>query len=353
MQSISKRNTLLRSLTESVFDPHATDFWLQKINPIWSTHRALAKIVRKENVAADTVSLTLEPNRQVNLGQPGQHHPVRVKVQGRLYERNYSLTERDNTLVLTVKKVADGIVSRWLVEDSQVGQVIELGQPFGDMLIPAQSRVVMLAAGSGITPMLSLIEGMQVKSQLQHTPVDLMYWVKRHEDAAFLNVFEALAAQYPLFKFHVFYTQDQEHDSRLNVTHLAAIDDLDQSTVYACGPSGFVATAEDLFGHAQVFMSEAFSMSAIDTNETGFINVTLTQSNKTVAIPKGQSILAGLEQANVKPTYGCRMGICNKCACQKATGATKNLLNASENAEPNNLLKICVNSAKSDLVIDL
>ncbi|MEQ4561957.1 ferredoxin reductase, partial [Acinetobacter soli] len=40
-------------------------------------------------------------------------------------------------------------------------------------------------------------------------------------------------------------------------------------------------------------------------------------------------------------------------ACQKATGATKNLLNASENAEPNNLLKICVNSAKSDLVIDL
>ncbi len=68
MQSISKRNTLLRSLTESVFDPHATDFWLQKINPIWSTHRALAKIVRKENVAADTVSLTLEPNRHVNLG---------------------------------------------------------------------------------------------------------------------------------------------------------------------------------------------------------------------------------------------------------------------------------------------
>ncbi len=49
-----------------------------------------------------------------------------MKVQGRIYERNYSLTERDNTLVLTVKKVADGIVSRRLVEDSQVGQVIEL-----------------------------------------------------------------------------------------------------------------------------------------------------------------------------------------------------------------------------------
>ncbi len=60
-----------------------------------------------------------------------------------------------------------------------------------------------------------------------------------------------------------------------------------------------------------------------------------------------------LEQQNIKPKHGCRMGICNKCACTKAQGSTQNLLNGSANHEPAQLLKICVNSAQSDLVIDL
>ena len=47
------------------------------------------------------------------------------------------------------------------------------------------------------------------------------------------------------------------------------------------------------------------------------------------------------------------MGICNKCACNKAEGSTKNLVDGSQNNEPGNLLKICVNSAQTDLVIDL
>jgi len=128
---------------------------------------------------------------------------------------------------------------------------------------------------------------------------------------------------------------------------------LEHSTVYACGSSGFVATAERLFASAKLFKSEAFSMSLNDEADTGFVNVTLTQSKKIVTIPKGQSILVSLEQQNIRPTHGCRMGICNKCACNKAEGSTKNLVNGAQNTEPGNLLKICVNSAQTDLVIDL
>ena len=88
-------------------------------------------------------------------------------------------------------------------------------------------------------------------------------------------------------------------------------------------------------------------------DDIGYVNVTLTQSNKVIAIPKGQSILVSLEHEGLKPTHGCRMGICNKCVCNKSQGSTRNLLNGSENTEPSQLLKICVNSAQSDLVIDL
>ena len=127
----------------------------------------------------------------------------------------------------------------------------------------------------------------------------------------------------------------------------------EQSTVYACGPSGFVSLAEELFSQAVLFKGEAFSLSQADSSDTGFVNITLLQSEKTVAIPKGQSILAGLEQMNLKPKHGCRMGICNKCACNKVQGSTRNLVNGVESTEPGNLLKLCVNSAQTDLVIDL
>ncbi|MBK0062313.1 MULTISPECIES: ferredoxin reductase [unclassified Acinetobacter] len=353
MQAIPKSPSLFRTLTQSVFDPHAADFWLQKVNPIWSTSRALAQIIEKKQVAKDTISLTLQTNRHVKVGQAGQHHPVKVKINGRLYERSYSLTEREGHLILTVKKIADGKVSTWLHEQSQIGDLVEIGQPFGDMQLSNQPNIILLAAGSGITPMYSLIEQLKRNQQLTQSHVKLLYWVKHRDEAAFASEFEQLTVQYPQFDLKIFTTQDTQHDDRLNVTHLAAIENLENTTVYACGPSGFVQTAEELFGHAQVFMSEAFSLTRIADNDTGFINVTLSRSNKTVAIPKGQSILAGLEQANVKPTYGCRMGVCHKCVCQKTEGTTKDLLNASENSEPKNFIKICVSSAKSDLVIDL
>ncbi len=353
MQAIQKSPSLFRTLTQSVFDPHAADFWLQKVNPIWSTSRALAQIIEKKQVAKDTISLTLQTNRHVKLGKAGQHHPVKVKIDGRLYERSYSLTERNGDLILTVKKIADGKVSTWLHEQSQVGDILELGQPFGDMQLDDQQNVVLLAAGSGITPMYSLIEQLKRNQQLTQVQVKLLYWVKHRDEAAFASEFEQLAVQYPQFEYKIFSTQDAQHDGRLNVTHLAAIENLENTTVYACGPSGFVQTAEELSGHAQCFMSEAFSLTQISDNDTGFVNVTLSRSNKTVAIPKGQSILAGLEQANIKPTYGCRMGVCHKCVCQKTQGTTQDLLNASENSEPKNHIKICVSSAKSDLVIDL
>jgi hypothetical protein len=104
MQAIQKSPSLFRTLTQSVFDPHAADFWLQKVNPIWSTSRALAQIIKKTSCKRyDQFNFANQSPCEV--GQAGQHHPVKVKIDGRLYERSYSLTERDGDLILTVKKL--------------------------------------------------------------------------------------------------------------------------------------------------------------------------------------------------------------------------------------------------------
>lgn len=355
MHALQKTKQPLSFFTESVADLNAVNFWLQKFNPLWSSNQALAKVVHKEMAAADLVSLTLLVNRHFKFGEAGQHHPVFITINGVRYERTYSLTKLDQQHVqLIAKKVESGKASTWLTEQVKEGDILEFGLPFGDMTVPADMPLVLLAAGSGITPMFSMLNALKASGQLKAQPVQLLYWVKRHEDAAFKGYFEQLAKTHENFSFKIFYTQADEADARLNDAHASAIADLSASTVYACGPSGFAAKAEELFAHAaKAFQSEAFSMSMAVYDDIGFVNVTLTQSNKVLSIPKGQSILASLEQQNIKPAHGCRMGICNKCVCNKAEGATKNLLNGAQNAEPGNALKICVNSAQSDLVIDL
>ena len=355
MQAIEKRASLFNSMAQSVMNSHDANFWLQKINPLWSMNQPLAKVVKKQIVAKDMVSLILQCNRHVQRGVAGQHHPVTVEIAGRHYERTYSLMQVDaDHLCLTVKKVDQGLVSSWLVDQSQTGDILRLGQPYGEMQQQVQTpKLLLLAAGSGITPMLSLIEALCQSRQLKAIFVQLMYWVKTHEDAAYAEYLKEVAENFPNFTYQIFYTQEQ--DQRLNPSHIDQLKSLNETTVYACGPSGFAATAETVFKHVASIQTEAFSLSQFDTDatDTGFINVTLTQSNKTIAIPKGQSILSSLEHQGIKPKHGCRMGICNKCACTKAQGATKNLLNGSANHEPSQLLKICVNSAQSDLVIDL
>jgi len=356
MHVVEKMKTSpLSSLADTVIDQHAGNFWLQKFNSLWSINQALGKIVQKENSAQNMMSLTIQVNRHFKMGQAGQHHPIFVEVNGVRYERSYSLTQLDaQHVLLSVKKVDQGKVSSWLVEHAQVGDILEFGQPYGDMLLPKQAQaMVLLAAGSGITPMLSLLKALSKTDRMTQAPIRLLYWVREYADVAFKARFEKLAEQYPNFSFQVFYTQEENAGERLNQKHLALLENIENSVVYACGPSGFVAQAEQLFAHAQSFKSEAFSMSPVENSDIGFVNITLRKSNKVVAIPKGQSILTSLEQQNIKPTHGCRMGICNKCVCNKVEGSTKNLVNGGQNSEPGNLLKICVNSAQSDLVIDL
>ena len=159
MHTTVKKSPLKR-LMNVVLESRDADFWLQKVNPLWSVEVPLAKIVAKDSIAHETVSFTLKVNSHFQMGQAGQHHPVYVTVQGIRYERSYSLSKIDDQhVLLTLKKVPGGKVSTWLVEQAQVGDIVELGQPFGEMTLPKTTApLVLLAAGSGITPMYSLLQ---------------------------------------------------------------------------------------------------------------------------------------------------------------------------------------------------
>ena len=348
-----KMKSPVNAAIDAVVDQHMLNFWLQKLNPLWSVHEALGRIVEKNLVSKDMLAFRIEVNRHFKFGVAGQHHPVYVFVNGVRYERSYSLTQIDAKHVqLNIKNVAEGKVSAYFHQHAKIGDIIEFGRPYGDMTLSETAEpMLLLAAGSGITPMYSLVNQWVHSKNVDSQPMHLMYWVKSTADAAFSRQFAAWAEQFKNFSYQIFYTQ--QGDARFNAEHLQAYHSLAQSRVYACGPSGFVASVETLCTSAAVIMTEAFSLSALQSDDVGFVRVTLTKSNQVLNIPRGQSILSSLEQQNIKPEHGCRMGICNKCACHKVEGATRNLVNGMQNKEPGNLLRICVNSAQSDLVIDL
>jgi ferredoxin len=78
----------------------------------------------------------------------------------------------------------------------------------------------------------------------------------------------------------------------------------------------------------------------------------LAKSNRSVQIPSGVPLLEALEAQGIKPAYGCRIGICNTCSCEKKSGSTRDSRNGDLFAEPG-AVRLCINSANSDLTLDL
>ncbi|WP_201748301.1 ferredoxin reductase [Aquabacterium fontiphilum] len=359
---------LWRRLLAPAIEPSVFDFWAGMVNPIWSWSRPLARIVARRVEAADTVTLVLKPNAHVGSFQPGQHVNVSAEVNGRKVTRSYSLTGlpsgRRRRLSITVKRVEGGTLSSHLVQHARVGDVLEIGPAFGDMVLPAQlaGRWLFLAAGSGITPLMSLTRALAARKM----PVELtlIYWAKTRAELCFIDELRALAAREPRFHLHVVLTHEterlaDEHEGLISLAQLEAlVPSLAEQQVYACGPGGFVEAARQLTqGRVRQFQAEGFTPAALppetDTAPTRLVNVHLARSGRTVQVSTGTSLLEALEAQGLNPPSGCRMGICHTCVCPRHSGSTLDTQTGETQSEPDMAVRLCVSRARSDLSLEL
>lgn len=352
----------LKKLLRPLVSPPVYDFWVQKLvsNASWET--PLATVVERHVEARDTVTLVLRPNGHFRGFVPGQHVNVTVSVNGVRHTRSYSPTDvprRDGRLSITVKRIDGGLVSTELCQHTRVGDVLELGQAFGDMTVPVddQGDWLFLAAGSGITPLMSLVRWLTRQPLRRH--VTLFYWARTRADLCFYEALRTLAAREPRFHLHFALTREtsllaDELGQRPDLALLAnKVPDLATRRVYACGPAGFVSNLGELLdGRVASFAGEAFTPPAAPATDLGDVQVTLL-SGRQLTLPTDRPLLVALEEAGVKPAYGCRMGICNTCACGKPEGTTQDLLTGDLASDPAMAVKLCVNAARSNLVLDL
>ena len=359
----SRSRRPLQRLVQTLVTPAAFDFWASKLHPTWSWARPLAKIVAQTRESRDSVTLLLQPNRHWQGFRAGQHLNISVEIDGIRVTRSYSLSDAprtDGRIAITVKAIEGGKLSRYLCEQARVGDVLDLAPAFGEMVLPEATgtALLFLAAGSGITPLMAMIRNLAGQGMPQS--LTLVYWARTQDELCFADELRRLAAQHAGFQVHFALTRadpvaDDESRGRVSQAQLSAlVADAAQRQVYACGPGGFVDSVRALLAaHAPAFQAEAFTPPPRLNEESGTVQLTLAVSGRTLSVPRGQSLLTALEAAGLQPASGCRMGICNTCACGKRSGTTRNLHTDVVQHEPVSALRLCVSSAASDLVLDL
>jgi ferredoxin-NADP reductase len=354
----AKRATPVYPLPRRLLSPQFFDFWARHFSPTLSWSRPLARVVERRAASASAVTLVLKPNSHWRGAAPGQHINLSVEIDGARHTRSYSLSapvRADGCIEITVAEHAGGRVSPHLNHALQVGDVVELGQAFGELTLPAkvQGEWLLLSAGSGITPLMALIR--QLAVQQMPVPLTLLYWEKQAQDLCFADELRALAARWPNFRVEFQLTRAPGDPSdRINAESLAAlVPDLATKQVYACGSGGFVEAARALCVSAKSFTAEGFTPAPSVHAETGTAQVTLARSGRVLELPRDRPLLLALEEQGIRPAFGCRMGICNTCSCEKLAGSSRDLRSGALDDEARSPVRLCIHSAASDLTLDL
>lgn len=152
---------------------------------------------------ADAVSLELEDPSGAPLGfVPGQFFTLIVEIGGRALRRAYSASSdprAPQTVRLTSKRVAGGVVSAYLNDQVREGMTLRVLGPSGSFTVEprpgAQRRLVLLAGGAGITPMMAILQG--VLAVEPETQVALVYGNRGEADVLFARALAELQARHP------------------------------------------------------------------------------------------------------------------------------------------------------------
>ncbi|OUJ11053.1 benzoate 1,2-dioxygenase electron transfer component BenC [Acetobacter sp. DsW_063] len=196
------------------------------------------------DLASDsTIVLTLDLARKGELDfLPGQY--VNLNVSGTTEARAYSFSSRprSDSVSFLIRNVPDGLMSRWLIDEAKPGVKMRFVGPNGSFFLRNVERpVILLAGGTGLAPMLSMLEVL-ARRECNH-PVHLIYGVNHDGDLAELERIKMLAANISSFTWDcVVADENSNNPLKGYVTH--HLDDArlngGDCDIYLCGPPPMV-----------------------------------------------------------------------------------------------------------------
>ena len=311
------------------------------------------KVAELRRETADSVSLCFEVPAELAEDYrfvQGQHLTLKARVDGEEVRRSYSICAgvNDGELRVAIKKVAGGRFSTWANGGIKVGDVLEVMTPEGRFhtpLDPAQAKhYVAFAAGSGITPILSLI-----KTTLAAEPnsrFTLVYGNRRQASVMFAEALEDIKNRY-LARFtlyNLFSREEQEvplFNGRLDAAKVAAFVDTllpvaDIDEAFICGPGAMIDEVESaLLGagmsadhiHLERFgvpdSAPAHHVEAGDAPQATIVVVADGLRREMEFHASDPSILDVALRAGMDLPYSCKGGVCCTCRAKVVEGKVR------------------------------
>jgi ring-1,2-phenylacetyl-CoA epoxidase subunit PaaE len=322
-------------------------------------HKLAVADLRRES--ADAVSLTFAIPQQLADDYsfaPGQYLTLRTTMDGEEVRRSYSICSGpdDGELRIAVKKVDGGAFSNWAADELKAGDQLDVMTPtgrFGIAHAPGEARVyVGFAAGSGITPILSIVKGLLAREP--GSRVFLFYGNRSTGGMLFREALEELKDRFMqrLSVFHVISGEEQDipilhgrldgEKVRVLLRSLVPASSVDH--VFICGPSGMsedieatcrdIGIAEDRI-HVERFVSEfggrprPKAVVQVTSLPKAMASLTIDGKRREVPVAEGESILDAALRAGMDLPFACKGGMCSTCRAKLVEGDARMEVNYS------------------------
>jgi ring-1,2-phenylacetyl-CoA epoxidase subunit PaaE len=309
------------------------------------------EIVETTFSTTDSITIAFKGNKTIDY-KPGQHGVFTFDINGEKLTRTYSfhtLGGIDSNLAITIRSVENGKVSNF-IRTNKIKEV-ELETITGSFFLepsPETKRhLVMLAAGSGITPIMAMIRGVLYKES--QSSITLIYSNRNYQRIIFRNELNQLEHEFPnRLKIHHVLTQDENIPADFPVFHAGRLPRLvirkliktiqSQTSYpteyYLCGPFPFMELIEDSLGSLSIdrtkiykehfFIPEARDASIDFSNlPPREILLKLGHEEKLLVVDGGKSILQAALQNNIRLTHSCTEGQCGMCRAYVLNGEVR------------------------------
>ncbi|THJ65190.1 ferredoxin reductase [Arthrobacter echini] len=368
------RFTALARAASALTTPLTPEDFLSLFNPVYSSRQLRGVVTRVEHETEHSATIHFRPGRGWHAHKAGQWARIGVELDGVRHWRSYSLSNaagQDPAITVTDA----GAVSHVLVRDTTPGDILFLAPPQGDFVLPEHPRaLLMLTAGSGITPVMSMIRTLIPRRP--DADVVLITSNSTPEKSLFREELDELADQFPNLKVRHWFSSAL---GRLEFTARTIADlcpDWRSRSAYACGPEGFLNDAEELW-QREAALDTARTVPQVSagssTQGTGTATltierfstdltmgaghdgglVTFEQSDREVRADGETPLLDVGEDAGVLMPSGCRMGICHSCLIPLRAGQVRDLRTGELRNAPGELIQTCVSAAAGPVNLDL
>lgn len=318
-------------------------------------HNLTIKSISPETANAVTMTLDVPDDLKSTFSlSPGQHIKLKTKIDGKPVERFYSVCAYDDSSIqVGIKRVEEGVFSNHACEQLQSGQTIEVQAPQGDFHLPpkeeinSEQRFFFLAAGSGITPILAMVNELLTKHQ--HTHVVLVYVNAMRKDIMFFKELENLKNTHMdrISIVHVLTREprdlpmlSQRPDETLAKELIDSFVGTDIDHAYLCGPFQLIELFRNILlekgltkkqVHLELFGTPDSQIVRRkvkrDSDNEQLVTVVTQGRSQTVLLEPGQNVLDAALAAGADVPFACKGGVCATCKAKLIEGEAEMAVN--------------------------